>query len=141
MQESGRAFTGALFKQVNPPIEHPYIGSNIHQFQYFFTQRGVQPGNYKMDELRTLGGFQNRVVTVYEFPKSEKGDLDVKVTKPGIYFVGSWKFKKLSRDKFDLEKLSSPTELEVLNEVLEYAEDAYWKGLITQRINQLNKSK
>lgn len=141
MRESRARLSGAVFKQISPPIEWPFHISNIHRFTVFYTQHGVQPGIYKMDNLRTIGGFQDSIVGVYDFPKSGKGEMDLKITKPGVYFVGSWKFKRLDGDKFDIERLNSPTELEVISQVLPYAEDKYWKDMILARIEQLKKSK
>ena len=141
MRESRAALTGAVFKQISPVIEWPFHVSNIERYTVFYLQHGVQPGIYKIDNLRSIGGFQNSVVTVYDFPKSGKGAMDLKITTPGVYFVGSWKFKRLDGDKFDIERLDSPTELEVINQLLPYAQNKYWKDMILARINQLKKNK
>lgn len=139
MREAPGRFTGAVMKQIQPVAKQPYRTSWVVRHD-FFLENGVPPGVYKMDNLRTLGGFQSSVVYVYEFPKTGRGQMDVKVTKPGLYYVGAWKFKKMKK-KFDIVPAESPSELEVLKRILPFSKDVYWTSMIEKRILELENKK
>lgn len=149
MREAPGRFTGAVMKQVQPVAKQPYRTSWVVKHD-FFLENGVPPGVYKMDNLRTLGGFQSSVVYVYEFPKTGRGQMDVKVTKPGLYYAGAWKFKKVKvgfvdgmkgKGKFDIVPAKSPSELEVLKRILPFSKDDYWTNMIEKRIRELENKK
>lgn len=102
-----------------------------------FLRSHVPEGTYKLTQF---GGGKY----TYSFPAQGKGDLDRQITKPGVYYVGSYKYKKIPRglfrdDQFDLIPTDSPSELELLKKISVYSRDDYWKDMIEKRIRELEK--
>ncbi|MDX1487590.1 MAG: hypothetical protein R3268_05270, partial [Acidiferrobacterales bacterium] len=64
------------------------------------------------------------------------------IKKQGVYFVGSYKYKKIKTgifkpNQFDVEKTNSPSEKELLTQLLEYAKHPEWVRLIQNRLKEL----
>jgi hypothetical protein len=68
--------------------------------------------------------------------------MDRVISGTGLYYVGSYKFKKMKagffeQGKFDLERVNKPSEKELLTKLLEKAEHPTWKAAIQKRIGEL----
>jgi len=110
-----------------------FFNSNILPGTYIFKIFGGNSKNF------LIGGSYSFI-----FPIQGKKEMDPVITKPGIYFVGSYKYKKLKKSEsdgsdFDLIKLEEPTEKEILEKILEYAKSAFWREKILQRIEEISK--
>jgi len=74
-----------------------------------------------------------------------KKEIDPVIKKPGIYFVGSYKFKMIKKTtmfeqgEYDIIKINKPTEKEVLEKLLKYAKDTIWKQRILIRLKELDR--
>jgi hypothetical protein len=84
----------------------------------------------------------------YNFPRQQGGgDTAVRADKPGIYFLGSFKYKSvktgfLEAAKFDIERVNSPTEAELLQRMLDKDQElakSTWGDKIRQRLARLKK--
>lgn len=133
--------TGVSIKKIQPVEERPYYNFWIDGGTFY--RSSVKPGVYKMDSMRSHRSFPAGS-WIFNFPQSGRGEMDVKVVKPGIYYVGSWKYKEIKtgffeQGKFDLERIAKPTELELLKQVLPEARDPYWVEMINRRIRELSK--
>lgn len=122
-------------KMVRPVVEKPYYYFWVREGTFFRSH--VRQGSYKFEKF----GYKN---DKYIFPAQGKGVMDRQVTKPGLYYVGSYKYKKIPRglfrdDQFDLIPTNSPSELELLKKISVYSQDNYWKGMIEKRIRELEK--
>jgi hypothetical protein len=78
------------------------------------------------------------------FPSQGQSKLDRRLDRPGLYYAGSWKYRKVKtgffqQGKFDVEASRTPTELELLQKMLPYADHPHWKQMIEQRIRELRK--
>ena len=100
-----------------------------------------------MDSFTSFSRLKNTSYT-FNFPQSGRSEMDLRITKPGVYFVGSWKFKKVDvsakewlfgRGKFDLVRIEKPTELELLKKIQPEANEPYWADMIRRRIAELGK--
>ncbi len=121
------------FKQLAPPSDQPYLVCQCIG-GLFYNSQAVN-GVYK---LYQFGGGR----TYYNLPNQGKMEWDPVIEKPGIVFVGSYKYKRLSTGifepgKFSLEKVDHPTEKEVLEKLLPYAGQTTWKDRIQKRIGEL----
>jgi len=122
-------------KRMRPVVATPYYNFWVVDGTFF---RGHTPyGSYKFTQF---GGSNY----TYSFPEQGKGELDPQINTPGVYYVGSYKYKKISKglfrdDEFDLVKTDSPSELELLKKIVVYAQDDYWKAMIEKRIRELEK--
>jgi hypothetical protein len=69
----------------------------------------------------------------------------LRISKPGIYFLGSYKYKQVksgmfSQAKFTIEKINKPTEAELLKRILDESsdiKDSAWGNKIRARLAQL----
>lgn len=118
----------------------PYL---FHVKDGVFFQLDVAPGAYK---FMRFGGssFIKQTAYDYKFPAQGKGSLDLEVTKPGVYYVGSWRYKKIKSGfftpgEFDLEPMQSPGEREVLEKVFANASHEHWRKMIRARLAELKK--
>jgi len=126
-------------KRVKPRTSKPYY--NFWTTKGLFYRASVPQGAYKFDSFGGFSGWKNTDYT-FEFPKQGRGELDPTIKKQGIYFVGAYKYKKiktglLRASKYDLVKVASPTEKELLLQLSEYARHPEWKGLIDRRLKEL----
>lgn len=135
MEEAPSKLKWVELKMVRPVVEKPYYYFWVREGTFFRSH--VRQGSYKFEKF---GGGNNE----YIFPSQGRGVMDRQIARPGLYYVGSYKYKKISRglfrgDEFDLIPSNSPSELDLLKKMVVYAEDDYWKGMIEKRIRELEK--
>lgn len=107
-------------------------------------QAHLPVGSY---QLATLSGssFLHGEVE-YDFAAYGRNASAVRIEKPGIYFLGSFRYKEVKTgffeaDKFDIERADTPTELELLNRImkLDWVKGSQWEKKIQARIAELKK--
>lgn len=108
------------------------------------SQEYLPPGAYQLASL-SGSSFLHGEVT-YSFPAYGRNEASVVIKKPGIYFLGSFKYKEVKtgmfeQGKFDIERVNSPTELELLNRMLkqDWVKGTQWEARIRARIGELHK--
>jgi len=111
---------------------------------------GLVNGEYQIAEIAGMGfsggapqygATRGPVRNALAFSKDEKNASYIKIDKPGIYFMGSFK-AKVSGDSFSFKKVKKPTEAQVLKRLLEKRTfSPYWKKVIEARLVALNKKK
>jgi hypothetical protein len=105
-----------------------------------FYDEMIIPGLYRFD---VFVGSSGR--TIYYFPMPQgKNEWDPVIEKPGIHFVGSYKYKKsehtpLQSGHFSIVKINTPTEKEILEKLLAYAGDTVWVNKIKERIKEIGE--
>jgi len=133
MSEAPSGLDFVEFKKVDPPTDTPFFTCMCIDGMFYNSY--AKNGKYKLYEF---GGGK----VYYNLPNQGKMEWDPVVEKPGIVFVGSYKYKRrpsglFELGKFDLEKLAHPTEKEVLEKLLPYAGETKWKDRIQERIGEL----
>lgn len=128
-------------KRVRPRTPKPYY--NFWVDKGFFYRASVPLGSYKFDSFGGFSGWKNTDYT-FNFPSQGRGEMDPIIEKQGIYYVGSYKYKKIKTglfrpNKFDLIKVEQPSEKELLTQLLKYAKHSEWKRLITNRLKEIAK--
>ncbi|MDH5649024.1 MAG: hypothetical protein OEY67_05145 [Gammaproteobacteria bacterium] len=126
-------------KQMRPKTDKPYYNFWIDEGTFF--RINVPPGTYKFDEFGGAPRFGNTIYT-FSFPDQGKGEMDRQIKRQGLYYVGSYKYKKIKtrfwqQGKFDLEKTKGPSEKEILQKILPYAKHPFWIKKINERLKQL----
>lgn len=130
-------------KQVKPKSETPYWSTAVDEGHFFAT--GLVPGSYQFSNFGgvncLLGNFLCGTPHEYSFPAQGEG---FRFPKPGLYFLGSYKYKHIDRgmfkaDNFDIEPTRKPTELEVLKKILPHYQGDRWQPLIEKRIRELSR--
>jgi len=127
--------------EASTPLEHFWLrqaGQNpdpkccaMRTHEGVFYLENIKPAAYQFREFGGSGTVLSRAVAnasyfTYTFPRQTGG---FHVNKPGLYFVGAYKFKKAGsffNRKFDIEPLAKPTEKEVLERILPYTEGTEW---------------
>lgn len=128
-----------VIKLVKPASDKPYYGFNIDDGMFFRTE--LPTGSYKFTSFGSFKSFGNTQYT-FNLPPQGRGEMDPVVNKGGIHYVGSYKYKKVKtgffeQGKFDLERVSKPTEKELLIQLLKKAKHPDWQAAIQKRLDQL----
>jgi hypothetical protein len=143
MAESPANLGWVQIKQLQPDTKKPYFGFLVVDGMFY--NPNLVPGIFKFIEF---GGnpkfFLENAIYTFSFPAQGKGEWDPVIEKPGIYFVGSYKYKKIQtglfeQGKFNIIKIDSPTEKEVLEKLLKYTGKTKWKQRVLDRIGELEK--
>jgi hypothetical protein len=117
-------------------VKDEKLGTILHN-QY------VKRGKIKLDAFGgSATSFFDNAIYRYGFPAQGRGMGAVEIKKPGIHFAGSFKYLPVEtvifeKGKFDIKRVKSPTEKEVLTAFLKHVEAGKWKKMIQKRIKKL----
>lgn len=128
-------------RQVLPKTDKPFWNLAVDDgmfYHSFFTE-----GSYQVDAFGGHSGWKNANYT-FSFPRQNADTGRFKITKPGLYYIGSFKYKEVKtgwfeQGKFDIEAVNSPSERELLERLLQTAESKPWQDRIRKRIQELSK--
>lgn len=140
MGDAPTKINGATIMQVSPPTDAPYWGMSVRNGLLY--NYHLPPGSYQLSSIR--GSSFWRGDYRYNFPR-QGNEQAVRISKPGIYFLGSYRYKGVKTGffeggKFDVERASSPTEAELLRRILDEdsaVKGSVWEAKIRQRLSQL----
>jgi hypothetical protein len=140
MNDAPTSVSSAWIMQVAPPSDTPYWGLGVTNGLFYNSY--LPPGSYQLSKLGGSGFFAGQ--HEYSFPR-QGNQTALRITKPGIYFLGSFKYKKaksgmFEQGKFAIEKINKPTEAELLKRILEddsKIRDSAWGNKIRARLAQL----
>jgi hypothetical protein len=143
MADAPTKVTGAQIRQVAPPTDKPYWGTDVKD-GLFYTYY-LPPGSYQLATLH--GSSFLRGEHQYNLGRQGGGDTAVRIDKPGIYFLGAYKYKTVrtgmfEQSKFGIERVSTPNEAELLQKLLDTdaeVKNSVWADKIRQRIARLKK--
>jgi hypothetical protein len=142
MDEAPTGVASAWIMQVAPPSDTPYWGMGVTQGLFYNSY--LPPGSYQLSKFSGSGFFAGE--HEYSFPR-QGNQTALRITKPGIYFLGSFKYKKVKTGMFEqgafsIEKINTPTEAELLARILAESDDvknSAWANKIRARLGQLKK--
>jgi predicted small secreted protein len=140
MEDAPTDADGGYIQQVAPPSEKPYWNLGGMDDGLFF-HPFLPVGAYQLSSFYGSAFFRGN--HEYHFPR--QGNVTaIKVGKPGIYFLGSYKYTKVKTGffegaKFSIEKTDKPTEAELLTKILEDRDikKSAWAEKIQARLKQL----
>ncbi|MGH7255233.1 MAG: hypothetical protein ACREI3_05590, partial [Nitrospirales bacterium] len=124
MQDADPGLDWVTFQQLAPVAKDPDIPGRARDGIFYL--ENVALGSYQVYDFGGRGGgffAKGNLYATYpvSFPVSrQSGFMRVKVEKPGVYFLGSYKYVSVKGSRFttsyvyDLEPLKTPTEREVL---------------------------
>jgi hypothetical protein len=143
MADAPTKVSGAHIMQVEPQTDKPYWGTDVRDGMFYTYY--LPPGSYKLATLH--GSSFLRGDYRYSFPRQGGGNTAVRIDKPGIYFLGAYKYKNVKtglfeQGKFDIERVSKPSEAELLQRLLDTDPEikgSAWADKIRQRIARLKK--
>ena len=140
MADAPTNVNGASIMQVSPPTDKPYWGTDVRN-GLFYTYY-LPPGSYKLATLYGSSFWKGDYR--YNFPR-QGSEQAVRIKQSGIYFLGSYKYKNVKTGffeggKFDIQRVDSPTEAELLQRILKEDGDikgSVWEEKIRRRLAQL----
>jgi hypothetical protein len=142
MDDAPTGVSSAWLVQVAPPSETPYWGLGVSKGLFYNVY--LPPGSYQLSKFGGSGFFAGE--HEYNFPR-QGNQTALRITKPGIYFLGSFKYKNaktgfFEQGKFSIEKTSKPTEAELLKRILDEDSEvkkSSWGGKIRAYLGKLKK--
>lgn len=139
MDEAPSGLDYASLRQYKPkPVDDKaYWNATGVDGAFWYDQ--LVPGSY---QLVSFGGssWWKKTRYNYNMPNFEKNGTALVFKKPGLYFLGAYKYRDTGsffNPKFDIEKVNSPTEKELLVRLLPYSTGTQWEALIKKRIGEL----
>jgi hypothetical protein len=143
MSDAPTKVSGVQIMQVAPQTDKPYWGTDVREGMFYTYY--LPPGSYRLATLH--GSSFLRGEYQYNFPRQGGGDTTVRIDKPGIYFLGAYKYKDVKtglfqQGKFDIERVNTPTEAELLQRMLDrdpQLKASVWADKISQRIARLKR--
>jgi hypothetical protein len=140
MDDAPTGVASAWLAQVAPPSDTPYWGLGVSNGLFYNAH--LPPGSYQMSSLSGSGFWAGE--HSYNFPR-QGNETALRISKPGIYFLGSFKYKKVKggmfdQAKFSIEKVNKPTEAELLKRILDENDEmknSIWGNKIRARLAQL----
>jgi len=143
MGDAPTKVSGAHIMQVAPPTEKPYWGADVREGMFY--TYSLPPGSYRLSSLH--GSSLLRGEYQYDLGRQGGGSTTVRIEKPGIYFLGAYKYKSVKtgmfeQGKFGFERVSNPSEAELLQKLLDSdaeVKGSVWADQIRQRIARLKK--
>jgi hypothetical protein len=121
MSDAPTKVKGAWLEQVAPPTDSPYWSMGIEKGLFYNTF--IQPGSYQLSSF--AGSSFAKGAYEYKFPRQGQNETRVRIKKPGVYYLGSYKYVKVKkggmfkRAKFTIERVNEPTEAELLRRILD----------------------
>ena len=112
-----------------------------------FFHVGVEPGPYQVERFGRHPTFFSNTEYTYNFGTRGRNETAIKVDKPGVYFMGAYKYIEVptgwfEQDKFRMERTQTPSERELLAKLLAILQDDYSQytrqiAMVRQRLAQL----
>ena len=113
-----------------------------------FFHVGVVPGPYQVERFGRHTTFFSNTEYTYDFGTRGRNETAIRVDKPGVYFMGAYKYVDIrtgwfEQDKFRMERTQTPSERELLTKLLAILQDEdsqYTRqiAMVRQRLAQLH---
>lgn len=113
-----------------------------------FLHAGVKPGPYQVDRFGRNATFLSNTDYSYEFGTRGRNETATRIEKPGVYFMGAYKYVEVrtgffEQNKFRMERSANPSERELLTRVLAFlqgdpAQYPRQIDMVKQRLAQLH---
>ena len=86
--------------------------------------------------------YGNTGATVFRFPENERNETSVRISKPGVYFMGAFKYHEVKtgmfeNEKFNIDKSDSPSQRQLLDRVEKFAIDTKWDKMIRKKLQEV----
>ena len=134
-------------KQVRPKTDKPYRQMRLDGTGMFYIEN-LPVGSYQVSDFGgpcrrfLLFCFHSADFYEYTFPEHGRNETAARITRPGIYFLGAYKYEPVKTswfkpDQFDIARIESPTEAELLERLLPYATGTQWESIVRSRLARL----
>jgi hypothetical protein len=107
---------------------------------------GIAPGSYQVEKFGGMGGIPLLTRSPYEYHFGTRGrnDTAVRIQKPGVYFLGAYKYIEhpgglFKADKFEMKPITRPSERELLQRLITLLESDGDLNIYARQINLAKK--
>lgn len=137
MEEAPSDLDWLSLRQVAPKTDKPYWGTWTREGTFF--HHNIPVGSFQVD---SFGGRAWNTDYEYEVPRQAGADMRLRIDEPGIHFMGAFRYVEIDTawykpDAYDLARVDSPTEKQVLEALLPEAKGTSWELLIQKRLKEL----
>ena len=112
-----------------------------------FFHVGVEPGPYQVERFGRHTTFFSNTEYSYDFGTRGRNETAVRIDKPGVYYMGAYKYVGIhtgwfEQGKFKMERTQTPSERELLARLATILQDDYPQytrqiAMVRQRLAQL----
>lgn len=125
-------------RQYRPKTEYNIWNMRTHE-GVFYMEKFV-PGAYGVIKFGGGGGMFSSP-HAYGIPRQNKS-MRLIIKKPGIYYMGAYKYKSVKTGffeggKFSIEKVKKPSEKEVLTRIIKFAKGSGWEKKLEAHMRRL----
>jgi len=142
MEDAPTEMSYANIRQVFPKSEEGYWGMGVDDGLLF--NQYLPAGGYQMANFGGAGFWSGE--HEYSFPIYGRNVTAVRADKPGIYFLGAYKYVEVDtgffeQDKFNIAPMASPAEKELLTRIsqMKWVKGSQWEERIRTRLAELGK--
>lgn len=148
MREAPVTLDRVTVRQMLPKTTEPFLQQDVEDGMFF--NSFLKSGSFYIYEFSgtswgffNAGGLFGRERDSFDF-ETEHNLGRFKVEKPGLQFVGSYKYKKIKTgmfqpDKYEVVAVNSPTERQLLERLAKLTESKAWQAKISKRMQELSK--
>ena len=95
-----------------------------------FFHVGVEPGPYQVERFGRHTTFWSNTEYTYDFGTRGRNETAIRIDKPGVYFMGAYKYVDIptgwfQQDKFKVERTQTPSERELLTRLVAVLQEDY----------------
>jgi len=142
MDDAPTSIAYASIQQVAPPTQEPYWSLAVRKGLFYTAY--LPPGSYQLSKFGGSAFFTGE--HVYGFPR-QGNQTALRIEKPGIYFLGSYKYRDVKsgmfeQGKFSIDAINKPTEADLLRRILDEGsgiKDSAWRDRIQARLAKLKR--
>lgn len=92
-----------------------------------FFHVGIAPGAYQVEKFGKNPGFLSNTRYVYNFGTRGRNETSRRIDKPGLYFLGAYKYVEhptgwFEQGKFEMQPVNAPSEKELLTRLIKILE-------------------
>ena len=142
MEDAPTEMSYANIRQVYPKGEEGFWGMGVDEGMLF--NQYLPAGGYQMANFGGSGFWSGQ--HEYSFPTYGRNVTAVRADKPGIYFLGAYKYVDVETGffeagKFNIAPIESPTEKELLQRIAEmdWVKGTQWEERIRARLAELGR--
>ena len=145
MEEAKTGLDWAFMTQVEPRVFDPNRYFRAHEDIFYL--ENMSKGLFRWEYFGGNGvghvtGTYFGTYAVDYFLKKFKEEITIRVPKAGVFFLGAYKYVHVDggfgkKDSFSLKPVSKPTERELLEKILAFAEDTKWEATLRKHLRRL----
>ncbi len=128
-------------KQYKP--KKAYYNAAVNEGLFYHV--GVGKGSIQVDEFGRSTRFYSNTIYTYNFGGSGRNQTSKIIKRPGVYFLGSYKYKAIDSgsffkpDNFEMIKTRGPSEKKILKRLLKIMQGDSELAIYTHQIKRMKK--